>query len=170
MTFDSSSTVSTVAQGGVAVTALAFLHTALLNMVPYAIAAVPLVILDLIWGVRAAHYRKEKVTFSRAFRRTMAKVADYACWIIIAASIGLAFETKILEWIILGLVMGNELISIIGNYLETKGLEFSWVNLYRWLFKAGAEKVGATMESAEAEGIIRPKRERDDKGRFTKKQ
>ena len=101
----------------------------------------------------------------------MAKVGDYTCWIIIAASISLAFETKWLEWVILGLVMGNEVVSIIGNYLETKGIEFSWVGFYRWLFKAGAEKVGTTMDAAEAEGIIKPKRERDPKtGRYIKKQ
>jgi len=169
MTFDSSSTMSTVAQGGVAVTALAFLHSALIKMVPYAICAVPLIILDLIWGLRAARHRNERVTFSRAFRRTMAKAADYTCWIIIAASVGLAFETQVLEWVILGMVMGNEIISIVGNYLETKGLELSWANLYRWVFRAGAEKIGATIDSAEAEGIIKPKRERDEKGRFIKK-
>lgn len=170
MTLNDTSTMSTVAQGGVAVTAIAFLHTALMRIIPYAIIAVPLLILDLIWGVRAARHRKEQVRFSRAFRRTMAKTFDYVAWLIIAASVGLAFEAKWLELVILGLVMGNELISIIGNYLETKGIEFSWVGFYRWLFKAGAEKVGVTMESAEAEEIIKPKRERDPKtGRFVKK-
>lgn len=169
MTFTDSSTVSTVAQGGVTVTALAFLHSALINMVPYAIAAVPLVLLDLVWGIRAAHYRGERVTFSRAFRRTMAKTADYICWIIIAASISLAFEAKFLEWIILGAVMGNEIISIVGNVLETKGIDFSLVNLYRWLFKAGAEKAGVTMEAAEAEGIIKPKPTTSVKRRTMKK-
>ncbi|MBQ6577231.1 MAG: phage holin family protein [Bacteroidales bacterium] len=171
MTFDNSSTISTLAQGGVAVTALAFLHTALMNMIPYFICAIPLIVLDCKFGIRAARYRNEKVTFSRAFRRTMSKCADYICWVVIAASIALAFEAKFLEWLILGAVMGNEIISIIGNYFETKGLELSWVNLYRWIFKAGAEKVGASMDTAEAEGIIKPKRERDPKtGRYIKKQ
>ena len=122
MTFDNSSTISTVAQGGVAVTALAFLHTALMNMIPYFICAIPLIVLDCKFGIRAARYRNEKVTFSRAFRRTMSKCADYICWVVIAASIALAFEAKFLEWLILGAVMGNEIISIIGNYFETKGL------------------------------------------------
>lgn len=157
MTFNDTSTMSTVAQGGVAVTAIAFLHTALMRIIPYAIIAVPLLILDLIWGVRAARHRKEQVRFSRAFRRTMAKTFDYVAWLIISASVGLAFEAQWLEWLILGLVMGNEFISIIGNYLETKGIEFSWVGFYRWLFKAGAEKAGVTMDAAEAEGIIRKK-------------
>lgn len=170
MTFNDTPTISTVAQGGVTVTALAFLHSALMNMVPYLICAIPLVLLDLVWGIRAARYRKEKVTFSRAFRRTMAKVADYICWIVIAASIALAFEAKWLEWVILGAVMGNEIISIISNYFETRGIELSLVALYRWIFKKGAEHIGATIEDAEAEGIIKPSdRPRDEKGRFIKK-
>lgn len=163
------SAISTVAQGGVAVSALAFFHTALTNMIPYIICAAPLIALDLLWGVRAARFRKEKVTFSRAFRRTMSKTFDYLAWIIIAASIALAFEAKWLEWAILGMVMGNEIVSIIGNYLETKGITFSIVAFYRWVFRAGSEKVGVTLDDAEAAQIIR--RPRDPKtGRYVPKQ
>lgn len=164
-----SSAISTVAQGGVAVTALAFLHNALSNMIPYFICAAPLIALDLIWGVRAARFRKEKVTFSRAFRRTMSKTFDYCAWIIIAASIALAFETKWLEWVLLGMVMGNEVISIIGNYLETKGITFSWVGFYRWVMRVISGKAGVDMDQAEAEGIIKH-RNRDPKtGKFIAK-
>ncbi|MBQ7911882.1 MAG: phage holin family protein [Clostridia bacterium] len=157
MTSDTS-TVSTVAHSGVAVTALAFLHTALLNMVPYLICAIPLIILDCRWGVPAARKRKENVTFSRGFRMVMTKSVDYICWVVVASSLALAFETGWLEWLILGAVMGNEIISIVGNYLYVKkDVELSWENFYRWVFKAGAEKMGATMDAAEAEGIIRKK-------------
>lgn len=162
MNASDTSAMSTVAQGGVAVTAIAFLHTALMRIIPYAIIAVPLLVLDLIWGVRAARHRNEQVRFSRAFRLTMAKTFDYVAWLIISASVGLAFEAQWLEWLILGLVMGNEFISIIGNYLETKGIEFSWVGFYRWVFRAGAEKIGTTIDTAEAEGIIKPKRKDED--------
>lgn len=165
MTTDSSPITSTIAQGGVAVTALAFLHNAMNNMIPYAIAAIPLILLDLVWGVRAAKHRDEKVTFSRAFRRTMGKTFDYVAWLIIAATLALAFEKKWLEWVILGMVMGNEVISIIGNYLDTKGIKFSWVGFYRWIIKAGSNKAGIIMEQAEAEEII--SQARDPKtGRF----
>lgn len=163
-----SSAISTLAQGGVAVTALAFLHTALSNMIPYFICALPLVALDLVWGVRAARYRKEKVTFSRAFRRTMSKTFDYIAWIIIAASVALAFETKWLEWVILGMVMGNEIVSIIGNYLETKGITFSWAGFYRWVLRVISGKAGVDMEQAEAEGIIEQKKRDPKTGRFVK--
>ena len=165
--------MSTIVQGGAAATAVAFLHSALSNMIPYAIIAVPLVVLDLLWGIRAAKYRKERVTFSRAFRRTMSKVADYACWIIIAGSISLAFKTKWLEWAIIGAVVFNEITSIVGNYFETKGIQLSMVDLFRWLFRAGAGKVGVELDKEDAENIIKPRREqpRDLKsGRFIKKE
>lgn len=51
------STASTVLQGGISVAAVAFLHSALTHMIPYAIAAIPLILLDLLWGIRAAKYR-----------------------------------------------------------------------------------------------------------------
>ena len=101
------SVFNTAAQGGVAATALAFFHSTMTNMIPYAIVAVPLIVLDLLWGIRAAKYRKERVTFSRAFRRTMSKTFDYLCWILIASGIALAFDTKWLEYGILGLVIFN---------------------------------------------------------------
>lgn len=165
MTINDSLTTSTVAQGSVAVTAIAFFHAALVRMIPYAICAIPLIALDLLWGIRAARFRNEKVTFSRAFRRTMNKTVDYICWIVIAATISLAFDAKIIEWLILGAVMFNEIVSIIGNYFETNGIELSWAALYRWMFKTGAEKAGMVVDAAEAEGIIKEK-PRDSKGRF----
>jgi len=163
------STTSTVVQGGITVTALAFLHSALTRMIPYAIVAIPLILLDLVWGIRAARYRKERVTFSRAFRRTMSKAFDYICWIIIGASVSVVFQTRWLEWVIIGLVMFNEIASVVSNYFETKGVEISLVSLWRLVFRKGAEKVGVAVDKEEVEEIIKPK-PRDAKGRFTKKQ
>lgn len=151
------STTSTVLQGGITVTAVAFLHNALAHMIPYAIAAVPLILLDLLWGIRAAKYRKERVTFSRAFRKTMGKCMDYTCWLIIAASLGVAFDARWVEWLLIGAVMFNEITSIVGNYLETKDMQLSLVGLFRWLFKVGADKVGAGITKDDAAEIIQPK-------------
>lgn len=169
MTQESNSVFNTVATGGVAATALAFLRSMLTNMMPYAIVAVPLIILDLLWGIRAARYREERVTFSRAFRRTMSKTFDYICWIVIASGIALAFEKKWLEFFILGLVIFNELTSIVGNYFETKGIQLSFVAVYRFIFKKAAEKHGIEVTDEEAKEIIKPQL-RDAKGRFVKKQ
>lgn len=146
-----------VLQGSVATVAFAFFREAVLRMVPYAVPGFVLLVLDLLYGVRAAKHRGEKVRLSTAVRRSTTKFFSYVCWLILASTLALSFEMEWLEWAVLGLVYGNELASIIGNYLETKGIEVSWSDFYRWIFKAGAEKIGATIEEAEAEGIIRKK-------------
>lgn len=158
-------------QGSVATTLIVFLQTAVLRMIPYAIPAVFLIALDLFYGCRAAKFRGEKVRLSTAVRRTMTKFFSYICWIILASTLALSFGKDWLEWAVLGLVYANELASIVGNYLETKGIEFSFVGFYRWLLKVIAGKAGEAMDSAEAEGIIIGKdgKARDKKGRFTKK-
>ena len=68
----------------------------------------------------------------------------------------------------LGLVYVNELASIIGNYLETKGVELSIKDFYKWIFKAGAGKAGLEVSEEDANSIIKG-RKRDAKGRFVKK-
>lgn len=160
-----------VMQGSVATTVVVFLQTAVLRMIPYAIPALFLIALDLFYGCRAARYRGEKVRISTAVRRTMTKFFSYICWIILASTLALAFSHDWLEWAVLGLVYTNELASIIGNYLETKGIEFSFVHFYRWILKVIAGKAGEAMDTAEAEGIIIGKdgKARDKKGRYTKR-
>ena len=90
----------------------------------------------------------------------MNKTADYLCWIVIAASVAVAFEAKWLEWIIIGAVMFNEVVSVVANYFETKGINFSIIALYRLIFRKGAEKVGVEVEKDEADEIIKPARKR----------
>ena len=151
-------------QGSVATTVVVFLQTAVLRMIPYAVPAVFLIMLDLFYGCRAAKYRGEKVRISTAVRRTMTKFFSYVCWVILASTLALAFKHDWLEWAVLGLVYANELASIIGNYLETKGIEFSFVGFYRWILRLITGKVGEAMDAAETEEVIKP---RDPKtGRF----
>lgn len=162
-------TTNTIVEGGVTLTAIAFLQHTLSNMIPYAIVAIPLIILDLTWGMRAARYRQERVTFSKAFRKTMGKMFDYLCWILIAAGLAIAFEKQWIEWCILGAVIFNEITSIIGNYFETKGIELSIPALWKLIFKKGAGHYGVDVSDDELGEIIKPKPERDEKGRFVKK-
>ena len=163
------STIDTIAEGGVALTTLAFLEHTTSNMIPYAIVAIPLIALDLVWGVRAARYRQERVTFSKGFRRTMGKCFDYLCWLVIAAGMAIAFDKKWIEWAILGSVIFNEIVSIIGNYLETKGIELSFAAVWKLIFKKGAGHYGVDVSDDELNEIIKPKPARDEKGRFVKK-
>ena len=157
-----------IIQGSVSGVAIAFLQTAVLRMIPYSIPGLMLIALDLIFGIRAAVARGERVRFSTAIRRTMTKTFSYLCFIILASTLALAFNQNWLEWLVLGLVYANEFFSIIGNYLETKGLSISFEALYKWMFKKAGQHVGVEVTDEEADEIIKPAR--DSKGRFVKKQ
>ena len=118
---ETNTATATVAEGSVSVLALAFLHETLTVMTPFLIVALILIFADLIFGIEAARKRNETVRFSRALRRTVNKVVEYVCWVILAASLAVAFNYKPLNWILLAVVIGNEMISILTNWLFIHG-------------------------------------------------
>ncbi len=122
---ESNSTSATIAQGSVSVLAVAFLHDTITLMVPFICIAIILIIVDLIFGIAAAQRRGESVRVSRAIRRTVNKLVEYACWVILAASLAVAFNFKSLNWIILSIVIGNEMISIFSNWMFVHGKKVS---------------------------------------------
>lgn len=148
---------SLVVQGSAATVAIAFLQSAVLRMMPYAWVALPLVALDLVYGIRAARYRKERVRLSTALRRSTTKLFTYTCWLVLASSVAISFHKESLEWIILGVVFLNEFLSIIGNYLECKGVDFSIVNLYKLVFRKAGEKVGVEISKEDVDEIVKPR-------------
>lgn len=159
-----------VLQGGVSTVAVAFLQQAVLRMIPYAVPSIVLIALDLLYGIRAAKYRGERARLSTAVRRSVTKLFSYACWLILASTLAIAFEHEWIEWAVLGLVYVNELSSIIGNYLETKGLEVSWKDVFRAVFKIGGQKVGVDTEGIDPAEFVKPiEKPRDAKGRFVKR-
>lgn len=167
---------SLVLEGGISATAIAFLQSAVLRMIPYSLPALVLVILDLVYGIKAANYRGEKVRLSTALRRTITKIMSYICWLVLASTIAIAFDHLWLEWLVLGIVFANEFLSIVGNYLETKGLEISWKNVNKALFKWGGQKAGLDTEGIDPNSFVQPihkpkaKPIRNDKGQFVKRE
>lgn len=147
---------SIILQGGIASTAVAFLQQAVLRMIPYSIAAIPLIILDLYYGIRAAKWRGERIKASTALRRTVTKCFVYVCWLVLASTIALAFEKTWLEWLVLGLVYGNEFLSIVGNYLESKGWQINWKSVSRAGFRIGGQKAGIDTEGIDPTSFIEP--------------
>ena len=132
---ESNSTSATVAQGSVSVLAVTFLHDTFTLMFPFIFVAIILIFVDLFFGIAAARKRNETVRLSRAIRRTTNKLVEYACWIILAASLAVAFKTPSLNWIFLALVVGNEMISIITNWLFVRGKKVSGLPEFflKWL-------------------------------------
>lgn len=125
-------------------------------MVPYATPAIVLIILDLIYGCKAAAYRQERVRFSTAIRRTLTKSFSYVCWIILASTLALSFEKEWLEWIILGMVYLNELSSIIGNYFEAKGLKINWGKVLNAIIGIFGQKTNTDTSGVDVEGFVEP--------------
>lgn len=141
-----------VVTGGVSAAALVFLKTSLETMIPFLIVAAVLIAVDLYFGIKAARKRGELVRASTALRKTIGKSFEYICWVTLAASIGVAFEFKALEWVVLGLVMGNEVLSIAGNYFFVHGYRLEGLDILKIIGKrAGVETDGIKLEKIESD-------------------
>ena len=170
MTTTDNSTVTAIMSSGIATTAVVFFREAVISMVPFMIVAIPLIVLDLIFGIKAAKYRGDRVRFSKAFRRTFGKAVEYVAWICFAATATLAFGYKWIEAGVLGAVVINEVASIIGNYFESKGVKLRWGNILNSIIHAFGKKHDLDVEGVDANEFTEPiPRPRDAKGRFVKK-
>lgn len=166
MTFtDEISTGAVVAQGGATAVAIAFFQNTLLNMIPYAFVALVLVLVDLYFGIKAARHRGEAVRTSRAVRRTVGKLFEYSCWLLLTETLAVAFGAKWIEWVILGIVVGVELLSVINNYLEIHDKKIVGFNI----FKIIGDKVGADLSDVQVVDTAGPARDAKT-GRFVKKE
>jgi len=179
---DPTTAINGVVEGGVAATTVALLHQTALSMIPYLIPAIPLIVLDLHFGIKAAKHRYKKykkeadrVTFSRALRGTVGKVFEFACWLILASSMSVAFEAEWIEWATLGVVYVNEIGSVIGNYLCTKNIEFSLLEFLKAVFvyvgRFVASKIGIIADDVTFDGVLKPmpdEKPRNKKGQYVK--
>lgn len=161
---------SLITEGSVSVTAIAFLQAAVLRMIPYAMPSLVLIALDLIYGIAAARSRGERVRLSTAIRRTTTKVFTYICWIVLASTLALAFETRWVEWVVLGAVYLNEIASVVGNYYESKGIRLKWGNILNSIIHIFGKKHDLDVDGVDTNEFTEPiARPRDSKGRFVKK-
>lgn len=102
----------------------------------FLIAALCLILGDAKFGVEAAKKRGERIRKSRAIRRTINKMIDYICWILVANSVGAAFGTPfgipIIPAIVLFVIYGCEINSCFNNYFEARGSKFR-INIFKWV-------------------------------------
>ena len=101
----------------------------------FLLAALALVLADLKFGIDAARHRGEVIRKSRAVRRSINKVIDYLCWILVATSFGQAFGTPfgipVLPAVVLLVVYGCEINSCFNNYFEAHGSRMR-INIFKW--------------------------------------
>lgn len=107
----------------------------------FLLAALALVLADLKFGIDAARHRGEVIRKSRAVRRSINKVIDYLCWILVATSFGQAFGTPfgipVLPAVVLLVVYGCEINSCFNNYFEAHGSRMR-INIFKW-FKSKSD-------------------------------
>ena len=102
------------------------------------VCGIILVICDLRFGVMASKTRGEKIRKSRAVRRTINKLVDYTCWILLSVGIeyafGLSLNIPLVPVFIMLVIYGVELNSIFENYFEYRGIKVK-VNVFNWFKK-----------------------------------
>lgn len=102
------------------------------------LCGVILVICDLRFGVMASKVRGEKIRKSRAVRRTINKLVDYTCWVLLAVGIefafGISLHIPLIPVFIMLVIYGVELNSIFANYFEYRGINIK-VDIFKWFKK-----------------------------------
>lgn len=117
---DEASTGGVIVGSSVASTLLLFFGETATVMLPFFCVALVVILVDLIFGIRAAKARGEVIRISRALRRTLGKSAEYLCWCVLAASLAVATGISVLATAMVLVVIGIELISIAQNWYFAK--------------------------------------------------
>lgn len=147
-----------IVQGGVASALALYFYDTLQIMLPFLILTVVLVIVDLYFGVQAARLRyvksgkeDDRVRPSKAIRKTVAKIFEYLCWVILSASLSVSFNAEWINLVVMALVVGNEFISVLDNYLFKHGKKVT--GIWSALMKLVGKKVGEDLSDIKIEEI-----------------
>ena len=126
--------ITTAVQGTTSAMLLFYYRQMLNDSIIWLIAAGILIIADLYFGIDAAIYNGEKVRVSRAVRRTLNKICEYFCWIMMSAVLSVCYHSDWIKLAILSVVIGNELQSCITNFFAARGVNISF-NIFKMLAK-----------------------------------
>lgn len=113
---DEASTGGVVVGTGISAALLLFFQQSFERMLPYLIIAAVVILIDLVFGIRAAKRKGDRIRISRAIRRTIGKAVEYFCWVVLASSLAVATGYTIIETGLMLVVIGVELISIAQNW------------------------------------------------------
>lgn len=139
---DEASTGSVVVGTGLSATLLLFFRQSFVRMLPYLVIAAVVILIDLVFGIRAARRKGDRIRISRAIRRTIGKTVEYFCWVVLASSLAVATGYTIIETGLMLVVIGVELISIAQN----------------WYFWKHGHKVGVKVDTAKViEAVVKAK-------------
>lgn len=134
MKMDSENLSNNLVQGGTTICLTAYLQSVYMEMIPWLVAAVPLLIGDLYFGVRRVVAHREKVRCLKAVSMTIDKAFSYVCWVLISTTLSVAFGQDIIKYVILAFIYFREVVSCFRNYMNSKGYDVNEVELFRLLW------------------------------------
>lgn len=115
-----------------------------------AFCGIILIIADLRFGVMASKKRGEKIRTSRAIRRSVNKLIDYTCWVLLACALehtfAVPFHIPLMPTLVMLIVYGVEIDSIFSNYFEYRDINIK-VSIVEFIKK----KIGDLFEIKEAQ-------------------
>lgn len=133
-------TANTIIQGSTAAYLSTYLNQAYMDMLPWIIAAIPLIVSDLYFGINKTRSKNEKVHIMKAISMTIDKAFSYVCWILISTTLSIAFGADAIKYTIMGFVYLREVISCFRNYFNSKGYDVNEAEMFRLLWKMAVRK------------------------------
>jgi len=104
------------------------------GLAPFILLGVVLIAVDCRFGIAAAKVRGEEIRLSRLIRRSINKLVDYICWVVLAGLFGLEFGTllgiPVLSALLLLIIYGIELTSVFDNYFKARDIN-KRVNIFK---------------------------------------
>lgn len=131
---DEASAGSVVVGTGISATLLLFFQQSFERMLPYLVIVAVVILIDLVFGIRAARRKGDRIRISRAIRRTVGKAVEYFCWAVLASSLAVATGYAVIETGLMLVIIGVELISVAQNW-------YFWKFGYKARVKVDAAKV-----------------------------
>jgi hypothetical protein len=135
MKLDDGNISNNLVQGGTSVLFAAYLTNTIMEMIPWLIAALPLLVGDLYFGVKNVLHHGGKLRLTKAISMTIDKAFSYVCWILISTTLSVAFSIDALKYIILGFIFFREVVSCFRNYMNSKGYNVNEIELFRLLWR-----------------------------------
>lgn len=118
---EQSTMTETVVQNSAIAILTSIFYQALADSIIWLVVAAVVIVCDLFFGCEAARKRGERVRISRAVRRTVNKMCEYLCWVMLGITISIGFAADWLKYLIFAIIYGNELSSCLSNYFAAKG-------------------------------------------------
>ncbi|MFI3278737.1 MAG: phage holin family protein [Rikenellaceae bacterium] len=123
MMLNNNSSTTLMVQGSAASVLAPFVYDSISVAIPFFVVALLLIILDLWLGIGAAIVRHEQILFTVAVRKTLSKVCEYICWVMLAATISIAFACDYVRYSIMAFVLILESVSLLRNLKTVRRMQ-----------------------------------------------